>query len=259
MLTQVGINWRRFGTLLFAAAGFILALNLGRLVYARIAPSHAGSALHVPYVPYTVLRTESGFDNTGTLKYTNHYIEAERSDGSTMWRFASDLVQQRKLDFANGDHVRTNEVAGRKSTYPKRFSGRPVQRTPQASCITDADRKSGWTLGGEDTVDGHRAIRIVYRSGRRAMTTWRALDAACAVLQLHFEHETGRTEQNLSALILAEPDAALFQVPASFQEVPPSELQDACSDAGIPCASTIPDSVRKRLDKTYSDLRSRTP
>lgn len=255
MLTQDNIKWRRLGVFFFAVVGLLLALNLGRLVYASISPSHTQQALPVPH---TVLRTERGFDITGTLKYTNHYVEAVRSDGSTMWRFASDLVQQRKIDFANGDHVRTNELAGRKSTYPKRFSGHPVQRTPQGSCLTEADRKSGWTLTGEDVVGGHRAIRIVYRSGRRSMTTWRALDAGCAVLQLHFEHETGRTEQNLSALIVAEPDAAFFQVPDSFQEVPPSELQDGCLDPKGTCASTIPESVRKRLDKTYSDLRSRS-
>jgi len=34
----------------------------------------------------------------------------------------------------------------------------------------------------------------------------------------------GVTEQNLVSLVLGEPDAALFNVPADFREVPPSEL-----------------------------------
>jgi hypothetical protein len=52
------------------------------LPYKGVAVSKAQPA----QVPYTVLRTESGFYQTGTLRFTNHYVAAVRGDGARMWR-----------------------------------------------------------------------------------------------------------------------------------------------------------------------------
>ncbi len=47
-------------------------------------------------------------------------------------------------------------------------------------------------------------------------TTWYVPAADCALVQLRYEHEDGVTVQNLSSLVLAEPDPALFKVSESF-------------------------------------------
>ena len=248
------INWKRFGQFLLGSIIAILGANLGRLIY-KASSVQAASATF----PYTVLRTESGFDQTGTLKYTNHYVEAVQSNGSWMWRGSTNEVQQRKLFFANGDEVRTNELLARKSTYPKQHAGAILRRNPQTSCFSEEDLKAGWTPSGQDSIGGHRAFRLVNTASKRTMTVWYALDAGCALLQQRFEHETGVTEQSLAALIPGEPDAAHFQIPASFQEVAPSGLF-ACSGTDSDCKSTpLPDYVGQRLDKRYSDKRAKAP
>lgn len=251
------INWKRIRRVFLWSTMAVLAANLARLIYTGSEPAKALAA--APHVAYTVLRTETGFDQAGTPKYTNHYVEAVRSDGSRMWRGSTSDVQQRKMYFANGDEVRTNELLSRKSTYPKVHAGDLLQRNPQTSCFTAQDQSAGWALGGEDTIEGYRAVRLLHKTNHRTMTAWYALDAGCALLRQRFEHETGVTEQNLAALIFGEPDAALFQVSASFQEVTPSRLFDVCSDAVGGCKSALPEAVKQRLDKRYVEARAQTP
>ena len=140
-----------------------------------------------------MFRTEKAFDRTGTLRYTNHYVEARRGDGSIMSSASTAVVQQRKIDYANGDEVRMNELAEKKSTYPKKYAVVPGQRDPQASCSRADDAVAGWVPSGEERIGGYRTIRMVHAGGQRTMTAWYALDAGCALLQFRFEHETGVT------------------------------------------------------------------
>ena len=230
----------------------ILVLSAARLVYLGFLPTRARAA---STVAYTVLRTESGFDSAGTLKYTNHYVEAVQSDGSRMWRGSTKDVQKRRIDFANGDHVVINELMGRKSTYPRKSAGPPVPRDPKASCAIAQELHSGWVVGGDDTVGAYRAVRMVNVNGPRTSTIWYGLDVGCAVLQLRLQHETGVTQQNLAAVILGEPDAALFQLSASIKEVPPSELFD-CSGVEGPCTA-LSDQTKQRMDGTYYQVRAK--
>jgi hypothetical protein len=112
-------------------------------------------------VPHTVLRTENGFDSAGTLQYTNQYIEAVRSDGSMMWKGITGKAQSRRINFANGDLVRTNELLGRKSTYPKKNPGPVPQRSPRTGCVNSADTSGGWVPGTQEIVAGHPAASTV--------------------------------------------------------------------------------------------------
>ena len=85
---------------------------------------------------------------------------------------------------------------------------------------------------------------------------WYALDVGCAMLQLRFEHEDGLTVQNLASLVDGEPDPALFQLPADFQEVTPSGLYEPiCSPSGK-CTSPS-QSYLQRLDDDYRALRAK--
>src|SRR6185437_16665274 len=102
MTSLKNLNWKRSGrVLLWGATGF-LAFNLGRVVFPGLGRVNAQSASPVAY---TVMRTEDWYDTTGKLiKQGNaHYVEAVKSDGSSMWRGSAEKTEQRKLAFANGD------------------------------------------------------------------------------------------------------------------------------------------------------------
>jgi hypothetical protein len=60
-----------------------------------------------------------------------------------------------------------------------------------------------------------------------------------------------------SLLSAGEPDAALFAVPATFQEVPPSGLYVPVCLNGK--SSSVPDAVTERLDQNYYNIRSLAP
>jgi hypothetical protein len=89
-----------------------------------------------------------------TLRHTNYYIEARRTDGSAISSGSTPEVQRHQIYFANGDDVRTNEPLAKKSTYLKKRAGVPGQRDPQASCSRPDDATVGWVLAGEERVGG---------------------------------------------------------------------------------------------------------
>ena len=245
------IDLKRVGKYFFWFALTALALNLGVSAYKILKPFKVRAASGAPY---TVLRTETGFDKAGIPRYTNHYLEAIRTDGSTMKRVTTSVVQQRTIYFASGDEVLANELLGRKSTYPKRYSGVPLAREPQASCQNASDMKTGWVAHGVDVVGGYRTVRYVLPGPKRTLTAWYAPDAGCALLQLRLQHEDGVTVQNLTSIILGEPD-----VPDTLQEVPPSSLYEPiCSGAASSTCSSVPESVKQRLDKNYYAVRVKT-
>lgn len=245
MVSLRNVKWGRTSVVLFWAATAMLGLNVVRLTYTHKVHSQNPTS---GVVPYTVFRTEKDYNSSGNLTSTNHYVEAVRSDGSSMWRGTTDKVEDRRIDLANGGRIRTNELLGRKSTYSK--GGAPIQRSPQLQCATTEGAKTGWAVDGTENIGGHPSVRMVLPGPVRTMTVWYALDAGCAMVQLRLQHETGFTVQELAALIPGEPDAALFQVAASFQEVAPSKLHDGCTPSNAGC-HPVPDSVLSRLDNNY--------
>ena len=199
------------------------------------------------------MKTEKVYDNNGKLWNLNYYVTALRSDGSWMKRATVNDVQDREVFFANGQSVRLNELASRMSTYPHAPAGTMIVRDPGNGCVTAQEKNSGWRSSGQEDINGHPTIRVVKLLGRRTLTLWYSLEFGCAILKQRLEHETGVSEQDLTAVIQGEPDAALFQVPNSFQEVPPSQLFD-CSLFKGPC-EPLPDSVVQRMDRIYYSAR----
>jgi hypothetical protein len=253
LLTIEHIAGSRSARFVLWAGVTVLALNAAWLVYTGLRPLKVRAAAPLTY---TVLRTEQGFDQAGTLKYTNHYVEAVRSDGSKMWRGTTSEAQSRQIYFGNGDFVRTNDLQGRKSTYPKKYAGAPVPGDPKSHCGTAQESDPRWVNGGEEMIGGLRAARrTMHLGGSRTLTMWYGLDVGCAVVQQRFEHETGVTEQKLAALVPGEPDAALFQLSTVLKEVPPSELSD-CSGKGSSC-TPLPEQFKERMDKDYNAIRAK--
>lgn len=200
---------------------------------------------------YTVWRTESVFDNTGILQFTNHYVEAFRSDGAKAFRSTTKDVQKREIYFPNGEHVRVNELMGAKSTYLNEAGAQAIIRNPQESCASEQELGSGWVVAGRDTIAGHAASRLQHMASDGTWTIWYGLDLHCAVLQLRLEHASGITKQELAAVVLGEPDASLFQLSTALKEVPPSQLF-GCPD---PTCKALPSAYLERLDRHYYQLK----
>ncbi len=202
---------------------------------------------------YTVIRTEKAFDKTGTLRYTNEYLDAVRSDGAVVWRLSSLVERQRRIAFPDGKGIVINELNAKESTYPKNFPGLRVRRDPDTSCSSEADARVGIAFEGADSVGGHRALRFGQVSRHGVWKGWYVPDAGCALVQMRLEHDGGVTVQELASLTVGEPDSSLFQVPASFAETPPSGLYiPKCLNGKC---DTISDSVKARLDEKYYNSR----
>ena len=85
---------------------------------------------------------------------------------------------------------------------------------------------AGETFQGEETIAGYRTAKIA----SDIITEWRALDYGCALVKDRWDFgPTEFTEKELVALVGGEPDAALFDVPANYREVPPSEGMRPCN------------------------------
>ena len=83
------------------------------------------------------------------------------------------------------------------------------------------------TFLGEETIGGYQTVKI----GSGIVTEWRALDYGCALVKDRWDFSpTEFTEKELVALVGGEPDAALFDVPVKYREVPPSEGMRPCNE-----------------------------
>jgi hypothetical protein len=150
---------------------------------------------------YTVVRTEIVHDKNG-VPASVEYIEALRADGSRIY-------------LASGEKILVNESLATKSTYPRSTRGEALVRVPEASCLTDNEKKLGWRVDGSESIGGFRTIRLVYQGPDHTIKSWHAVDVGCATFQQTFEDASGRGVQTLASLTLGEPDPALFHVPAT--------------------------------------------
>lgn len=241
----------------------ILALNAGRLTYRRFFTPMAYASS--PF-PYTAMYVEQAFDNTGTLKVTNLYSEAVRSDGSKMFRRSGPLGAEthayREIEFANGDYMQIDEIRGRKVTFPQFHASAPPLRDPESSCVLPKlNLPAGYkqvneVVVGEDKVGEYRTVQIKMDQ----TTTWYALDQGCAKVKVRYEFGSAVTEQNLVSLIPGEPDGTLFRAPESFLEVPPSQLASCINADGSPRATPCRQSqaraaLLQQYDKLYYEKR----
>ena len=104
----------------------------------------------------------------------------------------------------------------------------------------------------EETIAGYRTAKIV----AGIITSWYALDYGCAPVKERWEFSpTEVSEKELVALVGGEPDPSLFDVPAHYREVLPSErLLGANADA--PGCDENSRKAFKEVDDEYRRLTS---
>ena len=242
-----GINWKQSGRIVLWTTVAVLAVNAGRMVYTGL---RARAASPTAYRSSGRRKSSTVLEPlrppTTMLKLCAP-TAPRCGEAQPITRRSARLISR----MATGSQLMTSQ--GERALI--RRWGFPAPRDPKESCTNAQELSSGRVIDGEDNIGGHRAVRIVNVMGSRKFTMWYALDLACAVLQQRFQHETGETDQNLAAVIIGEPDAALFQLPTSLKEVPPSVLY-RCPE-GLQGCKELPDQANERFDKTYNDARSK--
>lgn len=213
----------------FVLVVIVFAIHMGRLTHSRLKAKEA--LVSVP-IPYTVILKETVYRPDGSVTKGVDMTQAVRSDGSFVWRLAHERgdetknKKQRIIRFASGIEVTLNEITNTKSTVEKNVNPARWQRDPSSKCINSfaGNPMANSTLeviNGEEMVAGYRTVKIT----RDNATMWFALDCGCAMVKDRMDWGSqGASEKNLVALVPGEPEAALFDVPATAKEAPPSEM-----------------------------------
>jgi hypothetical protein len=206
-----------------ALIGF--AVSMGRLIHSRLRAQEVRTG---GPIPYTVILRETVYGPDGTATVAAEQTQAVRSDGSFVRRLAhkgENQATERTIKFASGIEVTINDVAKTKSTILREnISPARWHRDPNSKCINSLAGEPMISLpevfSGEEMVAGYRTAKLTWNN----ITAWHALDCGCAEVKSRADWgKQGFSEWNLVGLIPGEPDAALFEVPATAREVPPSE------------------------------------
>jgi hypothetical protein len=133
---------------------------------------------------------------------------------------------QRIIYLASGFQVDTNDQTATKSSIRKRsFKPLASLRDPGSMCVNSLAGTPIFfppkeAFVGEETIAGYRTAKVADGT----ITSWYALDYGCATVKERWEFSaTEVSEKELVALVPGEPDPSLFDVPAHYREVLPSE------------------------------------
>jgi len=252
-------KWRTALRWVFVLAVCALAAQAGRLLHLQIKNRTNVEAARVRKpIAYTTTLRETVHGPDGTTTQGPEYTFSVRSDGSTLIKTVGN-GSQRMLNYSSGLQVDTNEETLTKSSMSK-GSEDPAnwQRDPDSKCLNSLAGKpmtSGpQMLLGEETIAGYRAAKIT----NGTVTSWHALDYGCALVKERWEFGGPEvSEKELVSLVSGEPDATLFDVPAHYREVLPSERIRG-SKKECPACNEHSEGVLKKLDDYYQRLKAKT-
>jgi hypothetical protein len=218
-------RWRTILRLVFVLLVIGVAAQAGRMLHLRIkSRTDARATLVSKPIPYTVTLRETVHGPDGTTTMGPEYCFAIRSDGSTLMRTVG-KGSQRTIYFSSGFQVDTNDGTNTKSSM-RRPNENPAswQRDPDSKCLNSLAGKPMTsppeTFLGEEIIAGYKTAKIA----DGITTSWHALNYGCALVKDRWDFSaTEVSEKKLVALVPGEPDATLFDVPAHYREVPPSE------------------------------------
>jgi hypothetical protein len=212
---------------LFVVLILAVAAYAGRLLHthmkAHIGPRTVGAAVRRP-IPYTVTLREIVHGPNGTTTEALEHTYAVRSDGSRMMRLRGKGLQ-RVIYLASGFQVDTNDQTNTKSSIKKQYKPLASLRDPSSMCVNSLAGTPIFfppkeAFVGEETIAGYRTAKII----DGIITSWHALDYGCAPVKERWQFSaTEVSEKELVALVAGEPDPSLFDVPAHYREVLPSE------------------------------------
>jgi hypothetical protein len=208
----------------------IVALGIGLIGFAgtRALVRISGVRAQTATTPFT-LQAEL-YDRNGRL-YAREVV-ARLADGTRVVRRSAGPMDRpiwaRKITFPDGREVQIHEAVGAKTTFQPAAREKPASAAvPQSTpmCVG-----AGEQLIRTDVVLGQNVAVVEIENGSALSTRWRALDLGCEELGYTYE-EKGQdgawrvvTQRKPASLTLGEPDAKLFEIPATAVEAKPSEV-----------------------------------
>lgn len=201
------------------------------------------------FVPRTVLLLETSIDGAGNTVKVSH-LEALSSDGSLVRIYETidpktgeTRNKHRKLLLSNRlkldilDSIRAKSTL-RSAEHDFAVHHLGAMRTVSTECIGTVDGSNmeaevGESLVGREMIQGISAVKIQTKDPK--ILSWYSLDHGCALIgqEVHYTYpapnESNKRMEGISTKRLAfisgtEPDPKLFEIPADYEELPPSKL-----------------------------------
>lgn len=235
----------RYKRNLFLLSGglLILIINLVRLL-PNTGYFHKVRAQSIRIPPYTVYLTEKAVGTNG-LTVVKQFTRATRSDGSDVTiesgTFVHDQTNERipytrrQIILNSGVRVFVYDDFQVKST--SRFAGgnfalwRLNHRDPRSECLTafNGSKVLVGTLNesilGHEQLNGLRTVKVqMPKQIHPNLKIWYALDYGCELVGQQAIFPDSVDEKFVDRVVAEEPDPSLYNVPGTYREVPPSEL-----------------------------------
>lgn len=230
----------------FVAATFVVMVVAGFLTapfgHTQVATSPANDMKEWPLKAFTVELIQSAGSHNGETQKTA--VEAYRADGSsTAGPKQPGGKQDRLLTlFPEQVRVRISDRFQLKSTTPFPVpSDMKRVRVRSATCAFRTRPGYESQFVDEEIVLGFRTFKFKHSVAKDGgatdvtihTTSWYAPDLACYELKQHGEKR--RPDGTVIAtydktplfVTVGEPDKSLFEIPAQYREVPPSEIERA--------------------------------
>jgi hypothetical protein len=229
------------GLLVVSVTG--LYLQRERLNLAFSSTVHASTVIE----PYTVHLREISKSVETIPPLVHDHIVAVRSDGSqlTIIRGPSremplGVYEAKEFRLAEGLYISTRNDTNIKTTRRRHPGFRDqmtwwvnTHRDPASRCLklisgVEATTTRSERVAGEESIGGLRTVRIEDSSSGNLVVKWLALDLGCELVQQNIGFrvnsvESGTSEKRLVEYRRGEPNPALFAIPASFEEVGPTQ------------------------------------
>jgi len=231
MLKKVTVS---IAVLLFCS-GLFVSLRIGHVArYYRTA--HAWWSLRAnPSLVYTVSYSEDMYCGGKIRTGAFTRIRARRSDGSWVDSSVSKSGMPpsiRMVHLASGKRIVAYDSLHCTVTWGVRPAQGFDRLDPGANCLayrTGARTRDEYLAN--EAVRGYRTVKAVQHFGPQRLTQWYAPDLGCVPLRQLWElrdQTTGafhvQTAWEAISIETAEPSPVLFDVPADYDEVAPSEL-----------------------------------
>jgi hypothetical protein len=226
------------GTVVAWTATTVLVVAVG-FAAARHLYFSAGAESDLDVRPY-VMQQVSFNSSTGTEKILERRTESRRRDGSihragTLYRSdGTEVTTIRRVDLADGligmiaDAIRskaTGRIGRRRLAAQKEF-----MKNPPPDCLSQ-----GYALEGEETLFGHRAIRLSRRTAPESLErelAWALPDFNCVIVQGYTEQRpnlggawTTVYGLRLISFVEIDPDEDVFRNWARYEEMKPTDLK----------------------------------
>ena len=218
-----------------------VALSLGVVITFYISKSavirHIAKA-QTPATPFTLTVEGYDFQESVEGKLFLKKTVAMRSDGATvlLQNIGGPVGLQlgdvsRKIQFTDGQRLTIFDSVATFTKWPlppELTIARIKEATlrPPANCVFPNPNKS---LVGHEAVMNHDAVMVRTTIGKGRFTQWRAPDLQCETLRSQSEDQQPDGSFKLVAevkpisLVIGEPNPHLFEVPANYTSVTPSE------------------------------------